>query len=88
MSAISRSLMFVLVNVFHSAEAYNDTAFDAWVDEGLQPALPASLELFNNLTALGFDIFFLTGRDEDKRNVTVENLKRVGYSGWTDLLLR
>ena len=80
--------MFALVNVFHSAEAFNDTAFDEWVLEGLQPALPATLELFNNLTTLGFDIFFLTGRNEDKRNITIENLKSVGYSGWTDLLLR
>jgi predicted secreted acid phosphatase len=73
---------------FHSAEAYNDTAFEAWVEEGRQPVLPATLELFNNLTKLGFEIFFVTGRDEDKRNVTVENLTNVGYRGWTDLLLR
>ena len=88
MSTISRSLMFALVNVFHSAEAYNSTSFEEWMDEGLQTALPTTLELFNNLKTLGFDIYSLAGRNEDKRNVTVENLKRVGYSGWTDLLLR
>ncbi|EEE62610.1 hypothetical protein OsJ_17413 [Oryza sativa Japonica Group] len=30
----------------------------------------------------------LTGRTEDQRNITVTNLRRQGYSGWMELLLK
>lgn len=70
------------------AEAYNDTLFQAWVEEGSAPALPATLLLFNKLVDLGFSVFFLTGRNEEHRNVTIANLISAGYSGWEGLILR
>ncbi|KAI5078274.1 hypothetical protein GOP47_0005945 [Adiantum capillus-veneris] len=69
-------------------EAYNDTLFNAWISEAAAPALPATLNLFNTLKNLGFSVFFLTGRSEDKRNATIANLLNAGYSGWEGLILR
>lgn len=70
------------------AEAYNSTAFNAWVEKAEAPPLLATLRLYGELLNLSYGVFFLTGRDEDQRNVTVENLQSAGYSGWEGLILR
>ncbi|KAK1553767.1 hypothetical protein Q3G72_003407 [Acer saccharum] len=67
---------------------YNSTAFNAWVLEGKAPALPESLKLYKSLLSLGIKVVFLTGRPEDQRNVTVANLKEVGYHTWEKLILK
>ncbi|KAI8553687.1 hypothetical protein RHMOL_Rhmol05G0036000 [Rhododendron molle] len=69
-------------------EEFNETSWDKWVDLAEAPALPASLKLYKELQQLGFTIFLLTGREESQRNVTVKNLKDVGYSNWKRLILR
>lgn len=69
-------------------EAFNLKPFKAWVLEMKAPALPSSLLLYNHLLARGFKIMLLTGRDEPHRNITVHNLSRAGYKGWSRLLLR
>lgn len=51
-------------------------------------ALPASLELYNNLKTLGFKVMILTGRGEEQREITQKNLNCAGYSGWEKLILR
>ncbi|RWR73569.1 Acid phosphatase Class B [Cinnamomum micranthum f. kanehirae] len=70
------------------AEPYNSTLFDAWVDTGKAPALPESLKLYKKLLSLGFKIVFLTGRLEKRREITVTNLKSVGYHTWEKLILK
>ncbi|XP_074591890.1 acid phosphatase 1-like [Curcuma longa] len=72
----------------YGSETYNETSFNEWVELGEAPALPASLKLYGKLLELGFQIVLLTGRDENQRNVTVENLLSVGYSSWEQLILR
>ncbi|KAG5547349.1 hypothetical protein RHGRI_013134 [Rhododendron griersonianum] len=69
-------------------EEFNQTSWDEWVDLAVAPALPASLKLYREVQQLGFTIFLLTGREESQRNVTVKNLKDVGYSNWKRLILR
>ncbi|CAL9771771.1 unnamed protein product [Musa acuminata subsp. burmannicoides] len=69
-------------------EPYNATSFNAWVDKGIAPALPESLKLYHKLLPLGIKIVFLTGRSEERRNVTITNLKRAGYRTWEKLLLK
>ncbi|KAE9448731.1 hypothetical protein C3L33_19384, partial [Rhododendron williamsianum] len=69
-------------------EEFNQTSWDEWVDLAEAPALPASLKLYKEVQQLGFTIFLLTGREESQRNVTVKNLKDVGYSNWKRLILR
>lgn len=56
--------------------------------KGEAPALPESLKLYNKLVSLGIKVVFLTGKGEDERNVTVANLKKVGYHTWEKLILR
>ncbi|CAN6354003.1 unnamed protein product [Urochloa humidicola] len=67
---------------------YNATSFNEYVLEGSAPVLPETQRLFNKLISLGIKPVFLTGRTEDKRDITVANLLRQGYSGWMNLLLK
>ncbi|KAF2929511.1 hypothetical protein DAI22_05g180700 [Oryza sativa Japonica Group] len=70
------------------ATLYNDTSFREYVAEGSAPALPETRRLYRRLLQLGVKPVFLTGRTEDQRNITVTNLRRQGYSGWMELLLK
>lgn len=72
----------------YGGEIYNNTAFNLWVDEGKAPAVPAILQLFNNLQAANFGIVFLTGRPESQRSITTKNLESAGYKNWTQLILK
>ncbi|CAL4902592.1 unnamed protein product [Urochloa decumbens] len=67
---------------------YNSTSFNEYVLEGSAPVLPETQRLFNKLKSLGIKPVFLTGRTEDQRAITVANLRRQGYSGWMNLLLK
>ncbi|XP_050285959.1 acid phosphatase 1-like isoform X3 [Quercus robur] len=74
--------------VAFGAVAYNSTAFNEWEAKGIAPAVPANLDLYKKLVNLGFKIVFLTGRSETYRNITIENLKNVGYTTWEKLILK
>ncbi|KAJ3692208.1 hypothetical protein LUZ60_012558 [Juncus effusus] len=53
------------------------------------PALPASLWLYNELKALGFQLIILSAdRLDNQRNSTTEQLLKAGYNSWTKLMLR
>ena len=69
-------------------EKYNPTLFNKWVMEGKAPALPESLELYKKLLSLGTKVVFLTGRPEDQRTVTANNLRKAGYHTWEKLILK
>ncbi|XP_039133030.1 acid phosphatase 1-like [Dioscorea cayenensis subsp. rotundata] len=69
-------------------EIFNEQEFDKWVDKASAPAIESSLKLYEEILGLGFKIFLLTGRSENKRSVTVENLKRAGFEDWEKLILR
>ena len=51
-------------------------------------AISPVLELFNYAKERGIAAFFVTGRPETQRQLTVDNLHEVGYSGWTDLYMQ
>ncbi|XP_037437323.1 stem 28 kDa glycoprotein-like isoform X3 [Triticum dicoccoides] len=70
------------------ATPFNATSFDAYVREGSAPSLPETKRLYNKLLSVGVKPVFLTGRTEDKRAITVTNLRRQGISGWMNLLLK
>jgi len=46
------------------------------------------LELYNFAKSKGIALFFITGRPEKQRQLTIDNLREVGYEGWTDLILQ
>jgi len=52
------------------------------------PAIVPVLELYNFAKAKGAAVFFVTGRQEAQRQLTVDNLKEVGYAGWSDLIMQ
>ena len=52
------------------------------------PALDHSLRLFNELKTRGIQIFLVSARREHLRAATIDNLVKVGYHGWTGLVLR
>lgn len=80
------------INVYNNGnfrvEPYNATTSNKWVNEGEAPALPESMRLYKKLLSLKFKVVFLTGRPESQRNVTANNLKKVGYHTLEKLLLR
>ncbi|XP_038693190.1 acid phosphatase 1-like [Tripterygium wilfordii] len=69
-------------------EPYNAKVFDEWVIQAKAVVLPESLRLYRKLLSLGIKPVFLTGRTEDKRNVTTTNLKNAGYHTLEMLILK
>ncbi|XP_076894086.1 acid phosphatase 1-like [Bidens hawaiensis] len=72
----------------YGLEVFNNEQFDKWILEGVAPAIKPSLKLYEEILRLGFKIILLTGRHEDKRNITVTNLAHAGYQKWDRLILR
>ncbi|XP_031503279.1 acid phosphatase 1-like [Nymphaea colorata] len=69
-------------------EVFDGSKFDKWVELGSAPALQASLKFYKEILDLGFKVFLLTGRSEEQRGVTEENLRRSGIERWDRLILR
>lgn len=57
-------------------------------DKGQDPAISGTLKLFQFAKSHQVAVFFVTGRFEEERSVTENNLKQAGYSGWDKLVLR
>jgi phosphoglycolate phosphatase-like HAD superfamily hydrolase len=51
-------------------------------------AIKQTLQIFNDARARGIAVFFITGRPEAQRQVTIENLEREGYHDWAGLTLK
>ncbi len=68
--------------------AYNPVEWAAWAKQAKAPAIKPILALFNQAKKQNIAIFFITGRVEQLKNATVENLKRAGYKGWMGLYLK
>jgi predicted secreted acid phosphatase len=56
--------------------------------QGDAPVIKPMLELYNYAHKNNIAVFFVTGRRENQRNITVSNLKLAGYGGWQGLYLR
>ncbi|XP_008801792.2 acid phosphatase 1-like [Phoenix dactylifera] len=72
----------------YGLEVFSSHEFDKWVDKAMAPAIQSSLKLYEEILRLGFKIFLLTGRTEGQKIVTMENLKKVGFRDWKQLILR
>ncbi|XP_058085765.1 acid phosphatase 1 [Magnolia sinica] len=69
-------------------EVFDGHQFDIWVGKAMAPVIESSLKLYNEVVALGFKVFLLTGRSELQRSVTVDNLRNAGFQNWDKLILR
>jgi predicted secreted acid phosphatase len=56
--------------------------------EDHDPAIAPVLQLYNFAKVEGVKVFFVTGRQESERAMTIKNLNEVGYSGWTELIMQ
>ena len=65
------------------AKDWND-----WVRQKKATAIAGTLRLANDALKHGVAVFFITGRSEEQRDATAENLKTAGYHDWAGLALR
>jgi len=56
--------------------------------EDHDPAIAPVLGLYNFAKAKGVKVFFVTGRQESERAMTIKNLNEAGYSDWTELIMQ
>ena len=62
--------------------------FKAWVLHHRDRPIGPTHTLFDAARAKGLSVFFITGRHETQRRVTILNLHGAGYRGWTKLIMR
>lgn len=67
---------------------YISKDWNAYVDSKKAPAIAGTLRLFNEALKQHVSVFFITGRPENQRAVTMDNLKAAGYHDWSGLALR
>ncbi|GMN41036.1 hypothetical protein TIFTF001_010259 [Ficus carica] len=72
----------------YGLEIFDPVEFDKWVEKAIAPPIEPSLKLYEQVLSLGFKVFLLTGRTEQQRKSTVENLINAGVRYWDKLILR
>ncbi|XP_027167749.1 acid phosphatase 1-like [Coffea eugenioides] len=87
-TSLSNAPYYARSDVQFGAIPYNDTKFNAWVAEGVAPAVPGVLRLYKTLLSLGIKPVFISGTKEVYREVRISNLKNVGYRKWEKLILK
>ncbi|KAM7527336.1 hypothetical protein LguiB_030746 [Lonicera macranthoides] len=73
---------------YFGGEKLNITSLEGWMRERKAPALEYTLGFFNEVKGKGLKIFIISSRRECLRDATIDNLIKVGYHGWTGLILR
>ncbi len=67
---------------------YEAGRFDMWAMAANAAPIAPMLKLYNTARELHLDLFFITGRSEQQRFATEQNLLKAGYKDWTGLTLR
>lgn len=67
---------------------YIPNDYDMWIDSANAPAVPGVLDFYNYLVNRGFKIIFITGRKNFQYDVTIKNLKAVGYTKFDTLIVK
>ncbi|MEO7674483.1 MAG: 5'-nucleotidase, lipoprotein e(P4) family [Pyrinomonadaceae bacterium] len=60
--------------------AFNVKDWYAWGEMRKARAVPGSVEFLNYAVSKGVKIFYISNRDEVQKEVTIENLKKVGFN--------
>lgn len=71
-----------------TVNARSSRGFAAWINRGEATAIDPTLKLFNVVRARHVAVFFITGRTEFRRKVTILNLHREGFHNWSGLATR
>lgn len=67
------------VRQIRSGKGFDNDAWRAWVFEAKAKPLPGALEFLQAAAAKGVTIFYISNRDADQANATVDNLRRAGF---------
>lgn len=67
---------------------YDNDTFNKFIASNDETVIAPTLALFKQAQAQGIATVFITGRLESQRADTERNLKRLGYSNWTKLILK
>ncbi|MEI6056498.1 MAG: HAD family acid phosphatase [Lentisphaerota bacterium] len=67
---------------------YNNDIFNKFISSNNETVIASTLALFKQAQTQGVATIFITGRPENQRDDTERNLKRLGYSNWTKLILK
>ncbi len=59
--------------------SYDDVSWDAWVSEGKAGAVPGAVEFAQAAAAKGVTMIYITNRTEHMKDVTLANLRRLGF---------
>ncbi len=59
--------------------SYDDATWDAWVAEGKAGAVPGAVEFAKAAAAKGVTMIYITNRTEHMKDVTLANLRRLGF---------
>lgn len=82
------SSAFLYQNGNHRTEDFADQIWGLWMNRTkLLPVFPV-LDLFQELRAASWIIFFVSERPQSALELTEKNLRDSGYEGWRGLLLR
>jgi len=80
------------ITLYQSLLKYNFGGITQLFSENLEkknyPAITTTLNLYNYALKKHVAVFFVTGRFESLRNVTIKNLHHAGYKHWSGLILR
>ena len=73
-------------NVQCSTDPTLPCGFNNWVGTGVAPAIVPTREFFDAVVAQGVAVFFVTGRLDSQRTVTIDNLEKSKFKSWTKLI--
>ncbi len=62
--------------------------FDRDIEMGIDKPIIPMLKLYTFAKKNHIALFFVTGRKEHERQVTIDNLKNAGFDGWKQLMLK
>lgn len=67
---------------------YDQTSWNQWVNEASAPAIKPVKRFYDSLLKKNIHIIFITGRASDQYDVTVKNMKNVGYSTYDTIICK
>ncbi len=67
---------------------YQPNLWDQWVEEGEASGIPESLAFYHWLKKQGYAVYFISGRREKLRDITIKNLQRMGVKDYQGLYLK
>ncbi|XP_019088181.1 PREDICTED: vegetative storage protein 1-like [Camelina sativa] len=72
----------------YGTEKHEPETFRKWLEAGEAPVLPETLHLYQNILELGISPVLLTQRFQDLEEVTLKNLKAVGFPYWRHVFFK